>query len=274
MTMSLFDKLDDVEIKPTQALNERDQAAIAREEQAYRDLIDQTQRLEAAIAPLEKGGEWLDRRVESLRRKIRDAREEEATDFVRRLINHFQSTYKITLNHWELERLANERLREKDCDTTQPVVTSEEIVGYVLERLGGRSFYDVAVTELKTKFRQRLYGGAQPKGRIVRLERFLYIEENYSGVPRLSYGSGEHWTLLQRALSHFENPSTTDTIYQITQGLPSPYYHDHNPVGDYEFPHCKRINGATIYKNGNVAIKFPTNELAIEFCRTYDLTTT
>jgi len=154
------------------------------------------------------------------------------------------------------------------------VIAADEITNHVLEQLNGKSFYDVAVEELKAKFRQRLYRGAHPKGRTVRLEHFLYLEERYSGNGmRLAYGSSDHWLLLQRILSHFENPSITSALPVITTAMPVPFHHDLDPVRDYDFPNCQRINGATVYKNGNVALKFPTNELALEFCRTVDLTT-
>lgn len=278
MNLDIFQKLDSVEIDTQQHLTPSDQARINHYEATYHDTLDQMNRLEAAIAPLTNTGKWLNHTIGDLRRTIRQDREQAARTFISDVTSYLSSTYKVSLESRELTKQTTERLQEEDRDTTKPVITLEEITTHLLDQLEGRTFYDVAVTELKRAFKPRYRQGIEPKGRIVRIPRYFYFEDHYTGKGvRLSYGSEHEWPTLQRALSHFENPQTTDTLPQINRDLPDPrwrtYHQEPIELGEYPLKDNKRLTSITLYKNGNIAIKFPTNQLAIDFCRTYDLTT-
>lgn len=270
MTMpSLFDKLDNVTVQPAARLEPQDQEFCQRVTDALINALsclDQSQQL---AVNAEEGFQALQERdsypVHFLAEHHFDKARQDARDaFAHRIVHHFHRRHDVDLDLHPFKELSKAE-----------AITADAVADLVLEGLGGLSFQDQAVQQLRDAFRNiavKSYAPVTLSKRVVKLPRFFYVDDfwlKHSGDIHVNNYEAVYELL--RALAHFEDASWLKPSFHFQKLIDANYRHGLDNGGKPFELSTKRLKSVQVYRNGNVKLSFATGEDATAFVRYYDL---
>lgn len=260
----LLTRLAAVEVRREDDLDETDRRFCETQDRLYEEAVtflsDIKARMEAMFATYEGDEDWRKNGYISKREdiyhvetRLADIRKEH----VAKVVSHFTNRYKVTISP--------ERIQE---NLKGQAVTSAAIVAQVYDQLGGTTFAEKAVQEIKDGMARRL-GRQDPeiKGTRLTLQHFVWVERSFSGRAELSHQSGDYLRSLAHALQHFETGSLT-LGWRYRQFLQDCARYNGDPFRVHEID-AEMVKSIRIYQNGKVEVTFASYELAARFMAQY-----
>ncbi len=179
--------------------------------------------------------------------------------FVSRIVYYFSRKYTVSLSSKEIQGKYNE-------DTISYKIILDEI----FEQLGGLTFYEKAVEELKVNSRETIYNPSKieiNKNKLTIMD-YVWWEHTWDNTKKLSYSDSRVKPLFL-ALSHF-----MDGTVEVLYGLQSIYNQlsrgnrDFDIFSKYELTH-NILQSLKFYKNGKIELVFVDNTTAEMFKTEY-----
>lgn len=258
-------KLSAIEVDRKKQLDSVDQAFCDEQDRLYSEavaLLSETKaKMEALYAQDESENDWekkgyIDRYkdISHVDKRLAEIRKEH----VSKIAGHFAKRYKVTIETGEILR----ELEGKE-------VTAAAIVDQIYRQLGGATFQEKAVLEIKTDLASLIRWEPEIKGNRIVIRGVIYSEKRYDGSPRISYHSQEGLRALLRALQHFDTGQLELAgPYASILSLCSPWLGRENPFRRYEVGSGK-VEAVRFFQNGKVEIAFRDYALAAEFVAGY-----
>lgn len=187
---------------------------------------------------------------------ILDRLRELPRDYVKHVVWHFERRYNVDLDE---NRIINE-LGSEEPDT-------EKILDRIFAQLGGATFAEMAVRQIKASLQSRIWDAPEIKGSRLMLPRFIYAERSWNGKPKLSYNSQEHVVVLLKALQHFES-GDVNLRYPFKNVCDLITAWDGNPFEKHEID-GEKVKAIRLYINGKVEITFAGHTEASAFAQEY-----
>lgn len=263
---NLLSKFNNIEIKNDTRISDIDKKYCENQEEMYKEAIQamkQTLELFKSIHEKTKGEErysnngYIDNYKDI--RHFEDRLNDFKSEFIYKIISHFERSYNVTLRDSELKQ-------KYDYDD----VTYQDIVNEVFEQLGGFNFNEKAVNEIKEKTRSLIYRDVKVtvKKNKLSLNDFVWWDHTWDNKKRLGY-SDSKVTPLFKGLSHFETESV-DTLHYYSTIYNELYNGEekHDIFSKFELGYNK-ILSLKFFKNGKLEIEFETNQQAKEFTKEY-----
>ena len=190
---------------------------------------------------------------------IESAMKDRKGSFISNLVHHFHKTYNVTLD--------SRSIQEK-YENVEPL-HYDSIVEEVFEQLGGQSFEEKAIRELKGKTVKAVYSRDELslKGKKISIPNLVYCA-GYSSEYRLSYSDTDVKTVF-KALSHY--------LYGAFD-MKYPFNHFYKMLESYDYQKEKfekyetgedKVLSLKIFKNHKLDIEFESKEYAEQFARDY-----
>lgn len=288
--MSLLDKFAAVEVKAESRISPSDKDFCIVHQEAYDHLRKTLTELLAFVEERIKVREAIIKRVEPdfsisafgsvSPSKIRDELMESHEDFISKLVYHFSSKYNVTLDSNDIKAVLlpkkpsysyysrnedeHKAYVEQMCTMR---ITYESILDQIFVQLGGCSFQDKALNELKEAAHvgawNRYHGikcFEQKKAVISFTSYACHWDTWYSG-PHINLSDGMKNII--RAVSHFEI-GTMDYLHWQLRELCG--YHFERAEFDLDMDKVKSVK---CFKNGRVDIRFTSEAYAREFIEEY-----
>ena len=198
-------------------------------------------------------------------------------EFIEVIVNHFTSTYKVSVStydikgallpekprdHWDTEKWD---AYEKQMQTI--IIRYEDIVDQIILRLDGRSFTEQAFYELTDACHKaawdlkRQIPEFEQKKDTLRFTGYFCSYSDWSNKWELTDGMKK----IMRAALHFETGSYDVIPPQLDEllGYSGSYY------DIVELEHCTKLTQLKMFKKRRVDLKFSSSEYAEEFIDRY-----
>lgn len=265
--MGLLDKFAAVEVDRKGSLDPADQAYCDHQDQLYREAVtflsEVKARMEVMFASYEGDEDWnKDGYIEKhndiryVEQRIKDIRK----SHIGKIAYYFEKKYKVSIN---TDTIIRELAELPDLE-----VTGAAIVERIYRQLGGATFEEKAVQEIKDGLARRLYGREpEIKGTRLIFAHFVYPERRYDGTPYLSYPNNEPIMALLRALQHFDTGAKeigwpySEVARQCSNLFGSPF--TKHEIGS------TKVQSVQLFLNGKVQVTFASYELAAKFAAEY-----
>jgi len=284
--LSLFDSIETTQVKQMDGISNGDQEFCEKEEREYHVHNDYLEQLIAIPSPESKKDiHDYDAFFEST---LYFAFNKNAVRFVGNISYYFQQTYTVTLDS---DAILSTLLFPKDTNFDSSGRHSryytgiysreccqtpnyQRVVAEIIKQLGGRSFKQKAVHEMKATFLERLTqwneNRASLKGKTIQLQGFVGYSSFFEGQL------GHHEPALKafyQCLFHFETGESHITHECFFQDCPIVNGNNcHVKVSEpYTFhdTHFKKVRSLKFFKNGRIDVKFTTNKDAETFFNEY-----
>ena len=293
--MSLLSKLSKVKIEPLKSLlNPSDLEFCSQTEKnflsAYSFYETKLEFLGINKPDLE-GNEFLSFSVmyESVESNIAEM----AREFVEKIVRYFRETYKITLNEEEIksklfsDRCFNNRgeyyqrgtFGDEEGEVKDSIektikqfkIPIDKILELITDKLDGMTLDEKAEQELKDKFYDSFVKRYHKDKLEVIKNRIefqnTYIDfETWSGWD-FSWKSKEKLLILFKALSFFENGSTSDILSEYNALMNRGKVNEEVMFSEWQTG-TEKVYGIRFYKNRKMVIKFVSDEIAQDFFKT------
>jgi hypothetical protein len=183
--------------------------------------------------------------------------------FINKIISYFNKKHNVKI------------LSETIKDKYELNVRYIDIVDEIFIQLGGFSFKEKAVIELKEKMKESVriaYDNrinVEVKGAKIILPNYAYIDSwhlRWNKTHRLHYSSVDKLLILLTAISHFEQNVTENAYNGVINKLRDTY--DNDLFKEHALM-CIKAESIRPYKNGKVEIMFLSKELATLFAKEY-----
>jgi hypothetical protein len=199
--------------------------------------------------------------------------------FINHIVNHFTDKYKVTIDTMEIHnKLIMDYIKGEerwDRDRYEYAIKKtnyNDILDQIFIQLGGFSFEDKAIKELKDKTRrtyQRHYSGSNMsiKGCKVSIDGYYSHKDSIWNEYRLS----GNYDLIFTALYHYENgiiKEHTTELHNRYSGYDNEKRADRN-YEKYEPYSLDKVKSIKFFKNGKLDIEFDGNQTAVFFAKEY-----
>jgi hypothetical protein len=256
----ILSKFDNVEVKNTSRISEKDEEFCKDHEMQYKEFITFANKYMDYLENNKLNNRYFysTSLTENMFNKMRDIK----CSFIENIVEYFRKEYKVTLK--------SETINKKhDINITYDMIVSD-----IIEQLGGYNFTDKASKEIKDALKskvKRTYKeepNATVKNNKVILDDFFYIDsfDKKWGTCKVSYGSDEGFYKLLKAVSHFEQgvfENKYSALYDtITREKDDDVFKTHNLM-------CIKAESMKVFKNGKVEIIFKTSAYARQFAKEY-----
>ena len=294
--MDLFAKLSAVEVKNDNRISATDRRFCEVNQQAYHDAKEALEgvcKLWEGVVEHQKGllagiGEdhySLTKYVGISHISAKDfieKIEELPSAFISSLVSYFNSTYKVSIEKSEIEKVL---LPQKpDCRAWDPdhkaeeeyhhkrqtmKLTYQQVVDQIFIQLGGRTFPQRALDELKEACHNAVwntYQGKQQyevKGDTIRLLNYACSCDEW--LSRTKWKVNGDGKAVLRAVSHFE----TGVIGQHPHNIAFLLGYEDNHFSTVVFEDCEKVKQVRMFKNNRMDIKFASKDLAEQFVTEY-----
>lgn len=265
--MGLLEKFDTVTLDRTSQLDAIDQDFVAAQERAYneaRAIVTEARAKMQALYDTYPADRWGIKRgcidaykdLHYLNDRLKAYREA----FIALVVRHFCARYQVTL---DANRIS-EALAEQE-------LTGKAIVEQIFAQLGGISFAERAVLEIRQNVARHVWGEPEIKGTRLILNGFAdvdYWDKKWRNRAVLSSSAREKMAHLVLALSHFETgePQLAGDFVRLSHRLSGS---SASPYGEKLEVDAKKVKSIRLYQSGKVEITFASYELAAQFLAGY-----
>lgn len=249
-TFDILMKFDAVKIENISLISEED-----------REFCEGMQeRLDAAVSLILKAKEFYQKNemsniflsTKNLIKDLDEKLSEKIDIFKRKIVDHFRSTYLVTIN--------SSIFRKYDH-----TISYKDVVDDILLQMDGMNFAEKAKDEIKTEVRETIYNTSKVKVQSVKVSiaDYMYFEEWFG---RFRNRKADKLKSLLRGIELFESGATVsrDTLKNITYNDISNCWFD-----EYSFSDMNKFDSFKCYKNGKIDLKFKNHEMAMLFARDY-----
>lgn len=278
--MSLVGKFGNFEVKQTDRISQEDKVHLERWKEKYERALcihkavydvfrkEWENYTEEDLEDFQYSGVLLDdygtiKKIDSLQ-----------DEFVEHIFSYFSRKYNVSLNNdLPKSNLANSYYRYSR--KTQPkelvfdFIDYHTVVDKIIDQLGGMSFQDKAIKEIKDALKKKCYNSYRDEWEIQIKGNKLIYKGGYCSPSWSSYhfNSTEFMTALLHALS-FNTYGEKVHLYELNR-LYDSYYIDLQEDDFTTGFSCKRVGVEHIkfFKNGRVDITFKDAEFARNFAR-------
>ena len=294
--MDLFAKLSAVEVKNDNRISPADRHFCEVNQQAYHDAKEALEgvcKLWESIVEHQKElltgiGEdhySLTKYVDISHISAKDFTEkieELPAAFVSSLVSYFNSTYKVSIDSSEIKKvLIPEKpdYRAWDIDHKAEIeyhqkrqsmkLTYQQVLDQIFIQLGGRTFIQRAVDEIKEACHNAVwntYNGKQQfevKGDTIRLLNYACSCDEW--LSRAKWKATNDGKAVLRGVSHFE----TGVIGRHPHNIAFLLGYDDNYFSTVVFEDCEKVKQVRMFKNNRMDIKFASKDLAEQFVTEY-----
>lgn len=275
--MDLFDKFDAFEVKSSDRISADDKAFLDKLKSVYESTLDFYKEMyDRNLAEIGKYDKEEYKDFNSLlpaKFSILEAAINHQKSFWSSIYWHFQSKYNLTLDSREIKkeekygRLRTYRVYEEDLGVIFAKQDYNDFVDDILGQLGGRSFEDFAIKQIKDKLHKECFPGGNErisvKNATIKFDSWGYVEDPWrEGLPykvRL--------TNLHKALAD---------AFEKYVGYTPIICHNFRMYYDFEITAEELKSGLVVggdilsikfFKNGRIDLKFSSPEKAREFAR-------
>lgn len=286
--MNLLEKLSGVEIRPDSRISEADRRFCIAHQQAYdtaREELSELRQIWKEItehqkeildtATDEKGGYAALSGFSSS--SIRTKLEALPDIFISNIVRYFNRQYHVSVDTEPIRTLLvpekpestweKEQLKQYHTAMRELSLRYEDILEQIFIQLGGRTFMERAVDELKEKCHKAAW---DTSSRIQKYEvkgdtiRFPYAcrFDDWLGRPKWSLNDGMKDIL--RGVSHFE----TGQFEYYPPGISVLLGWDDKDESVFEFS-CEKVISLRMFKNRRVDLKFSSKAYASQFAAEY-----
>ena len=293
MNLSIFEKLSTVQITPDNRITDADRRFCEAHQKAYHSAKEglqslkeqwesiQIQQIEslADVTP-EKNSNFSYIYVEGVGTKdFLDTLERLPSIFIERLIRYFNSTYHVEIDYRPIQEFllpkapnryesTDEEEKEFHAKLQSLSLRYEDVLEQIFIQLGGRTFTERALDELKEKCHVAAWSSynKEPeftlRNETLQLTSYACNCDDWYNPPR--------WELrretkdILRAIAHFE----LGVFGQYPTSISEILEYD-NRVNLQVFYDCKKVQQMKMFKNGRVDIKFTSKEYADQFVSDY-----
>lgn len=289
--MDLLSKFNAVEVAADTRISEPDrkfcdvkQEAYRHQRKAYREIIDlvkksveERQRILRKQDPecnIEDFG-CLD--VSKIEESLRDTHE----DFIGTLVYHFASKYRVTLDSDEIKCVLvpkrpdrgyysfNKEEWQAYLDAMDALeLTYQQVLDQIFIQLGGASFKDKAVMELKEKAHKGAWNSYhgnkcyEQKKAVISFTSYACHFDTWYTNPHVTLTDGMKNVI--KAAAHFETGTTEYMPWGFTELCGYSFERS-----EFEFTSLEKIKGVKCFKNGRVDIRFTSEAFARQFVEEY-----
>lgn len=295
MNLNLLEKMAAVEIKADNRISEKDRRFCEIQQQAYHEAKDALQKIHDQWKSMsERQTELLSPIVEHyyLDQYIRISNSD-ASDFIKKiealpeifinkLVSYFNNTYKVSIKEflitgkllpaepdsyvWDREHKAITEYHEK---LRSMKLTYKDILDQIFIQLGGQSFTDRALDEIKEKCHSAAWDSYHGKSEYELKKDTIRFVRYFCNCD--SWCSREKWSLcdsmknILRGLAFFE----TSVIGSYPQNIAYLLGGGNKEYSIVSFDDCTKAEQLKMFKNGRVDIKFTSKEFAEQFAAEY-----
>lgn len=290
--MNLIDKLSAVEIKTDTRISEKDRNFCVINQNAYdtakadldciRKQWDSLVKNQEDILSASTDSDYEKYRFISIdgfsSRDIRKKIETLPKIFIDTIVNYFNNRYHVSINSDEVKRKfipkepewswEKKRTEEYHKTMLELSLRYEDILEQIFVQLGGRTFEERAVAELKEKCHQFAWNSYtntkefEIKNDTIQFNGYACSYDNWIGKPKWKIIDGMKDIL--RGVSHFE----TGQLEYYPNGISDLLGWDDKDASTYEFSLTK-VKQVRLFKNHRVDIKFSSKEYAAHFASEY-----
>ena len=202
------------------------------------------------------------------------------TDFIDVIVNHFTSTYKVSVSAYDIknsllpdkpgDRWDEEKWEAYEKQMQTIIVRYENIVDQIILRLDGRSFSEQAFYELTNNCHKAAWDLNRQKPVFEQKKDTLRFTGYFCSFSCYAYSS-DKWELtaamksIMRGASHFDSGSYDTIPYNLRELLG----YGSSAFDLVEFPDCTKLVQLRMFKKGRVDLKFASPEYAEEFIDRY-----
>lgn len=200
------------------------------------------------------------------------------TRFIRRLVEHFNREYQVSVEASQItEHLlpekpsnryrANDEENNYEGEMLRLSLHYEDILNELFVQLDGRSFREQALHELKEKCHSAAWISSGKALYEIKKD-VLYFS---CGCSYESWFRSEHWDLREslkhilRGVAHYE----TGSFSTLPTGFSSLLGYNHSDTDVVPFPTCTKVRQIRMFKNGRVDIKFFSESAVRTFVAEY-----
>ncbi|MBO5231425.1 MAG: hypothetical protein J6B88_02275, partial [Clostridia bacterium] len=200
--------------------------------------------------------------------------EELPAAFISSLVSYFNSTYKVSIEKSEIEKVLlpqkpdyrawdpDHKAEEEYHHKRQTMkLTYQQVLDQIFIQLGGRTFIERAVDEIKEACHNAVwntYQGKQQyevKGDTIRLLNYACsCDEWLSRTKWKATGEGK---AVLRAVSHFE----TGVVGHYPHNIAFLLGYEDNHFSTVVFDDCEKVKQVRMFKNNRMDIKFASKDL-------------
>lgn len=296
MNSDLFDRIAAVEIKNDSRISDADRRFCEAHQQAYydaKDALDSVCKLWEGIVTRQK--ELLDsvetseyaltKYVKISHISVKDyieKIEEVPSAFISSLVSYFNSTYKVTINEYDIKNVLlpknpddrswdpEHKARIEYHQKLQSIkLTYQQVLDQIFIQLGGRTFLERAVDEMKSICHSAVwntYRGTQEfevKGDTLRLLGYACKCDDWCRRDKWEIQPDGKAILI--GVSHFE----TGVIGRHPQSIAFLLGYDDKEYSIVPLNGCTKVRQVHMYKNHRMDIKFASKDLAEQFVTEY-----
>ena len=208
--------------------------------------------------------------------------EELPSAFISSLVSYFNSAYKISIDRYKIIEVLlpqkpdysawdpNHKAEEEYHQKLQEIkLTYQQVLDQIFIQLGGRTFVERAVDELKEACHSAAwstYNGKpqyEVKGDTIRLLHYACSCDEW--LSRCKWKLTNDGKAVLRAVSHFE----TGVIGHHPQNIAFLLGYEDNHFSTVLFEDCEKVKQVRMFKNNRMDIKFASKDMAEQFVTDY-----
>ncbi|GED32112.1 hypothetical protein P9G84_02515 [Brevibacillus centrosporus] len=259
-TDDLLAKFEEVQVTNLERIDESDRAECLKLEQLFKETASFMQTYLDFIERHEVKNEWFD--SNKLSKEMTENLEDLTKRFIRNTVYHFEKKYDVQID------------KESIISKYNHQISYEQIVDEIFLQLGGHSFQEKAITQLKDKLRKQFHEGySEPELRNKKVVIQNYLSWNdwklKSGNEySLRYESKDKLMVLFEAVSHFEtgNRGVIGSLNSLISGYDR---YSKFQFEKFELDWLNKVQSFKPFKNRKVEIEFASHELAAQFIKDY-----
>lgn len=202
-------------------------------------------------------------------------------DFIGNLTRHFNSTYQVSVESWEISQVLVPKEPDDDWRRDYPeryekyreqiqalTIRYQDVVDQIILQLDGRSFSEQAFHELYCKCHSAAWDANTQKPRFELRKDTICFTGYFCNIKSWSKDIWEVQEDMQNilwGLAHFE----TDSYRVLPIGFSLLLGHQGLKENVVEFPTCEKAKQIKLFKNNRVDLKFHSPEYAEQFINKY-----
>lgn len=198
------------------------------------------------------------------------------SEYVSKIYSYFESKYKVSLENrvFKGSNLEREYYRYNDKEEVKDLVVPEidynTVIDDIIDQLGGLSFADRAIKEIKDALKDKCYNKYRDewyikiKGNTITYNGYGYVDQRWGGEYEVH--SRDVVRPFLKALS-FERYGKDCQIYGLSKLYNYSIYLNEDELKDGLNPIDVPVEKIKFFKNGRIDIKFKEAEQARKFAR-------
>lgn len=198
------------------------------------------------------------------------------SEYVSKIYSYFERRYKVSLENrvFKGSNLEHEYYRYNNKDEIKELVVPEfdynTIIDDIIDQLGGLSFADRAIKEVKDALKDKCYSSYRDdwyikiKGNTITYSGYGYVSERWGGEYEVH--SQDFIRALLKAIS-FERYGEECQIIGLSKLYNYSIYLDEDELKNGVILHDVPVEKIKFFKNGRIDIKFKEAEQARKFAR-------